>query len=95
MLEPPHEAVLTRTHNLCFEVRKIGKPYIHVPQFYYMYIKEEFKRYLFHGHVFLMSSLDKKSCNFEHGLANKNDFEKWPLITFFQCINIANIHDCI
>ena len=27
----------------------------------------------------------KKSCNFEHDLETKNEFEKWPLITFFQC----------
>ena len=27
----------------------------------------------------------KKSCNFEHGLETKNEFEKWPLITFFLC----------
>ena len=31
------------------------------------------------------TSFDKKSCNFEHGLETKNEFEKWPLITFFQC----------
>ena len=30
--------------------------------------------------------LRQKSCNFEHGLETKNEFEKWPLITFFQCI---------
>ena len=29
----------------------------------------------------------KKSCNFEHSLETKNEFEKWPLITFFQCIS--------
>ena len=28
----------------------------------------------------------KKSCNFEHGLETKNEFEKWPLITLFQCM---------
>ena len=32
------------------------------------------------------TSFSKKSCNFEHGLETKNEFEKWPLITFFQCI---------
>ena len=32
------------------------------------------------------TSFGKKSCNFEHGLETKNEFEKWPLITFFQCI---------
>ena len=32
------------------------------------------------------TSSGKKSCNFEHGLETKNEFEKWPLITFFQCI---------
>ena len=31
------------------------------------------------------TSFGKKSCNFEHGLETKNEFEKWPLITFFQC----------
>ena len=31
------------------------------------------------------TSFDKKSCSFEHGLETKNEFEKWPLITFFQC----------
>ena len=37
--------------------------------------------YLLERHVFWQ----KKSCNFEHGLETKNEFEKWPLITFFQC----------
>ena len=32
------------------------------------------------------TSFGKKSCNFEHGLETKNKFEKWPLITVFQCI---------
>ena len=32
------------------------------------------------------TSFGKKSCNFEYGLETKNEFEKWPLITFFQCI---------
>ena len=32
------------------------------------------------------TSFGKKSCNFEHGLETKNEFKKWPLITFFQCI---------
>ena len=32
------------------------------------------------------TSSGKKSCNFEHGLETKNEFEKWPLITFCQCI---------
>ena len=27
--------------------------------------------------------LGKKSCNLKHGLDNKNEFEKWPHITFF------------
>ena len=31
------------------------------------------------------TSFGKKSCNFEHGIETKNEFEKWPLITFFQC----------
>ena len=31
------------------------------------------------------TSFGKKSCNFEHGLETKNEFEKWPLITFIQC----------
>ena len=31
------------------------------------------------------TSFGKKSCCFEHGLETKNEFEKWPLITFFQC----------
>ena len=31
------------------------------------------------------TSFGKKSCNFEHGLETKIEFEKWPLITFFQC----------
>ena len=26
----------------------------------------------------------KKSCKFEHGLENKNEFEKWPLIQFVR-----------
>ena len=33
------------------------------------------------------TSFGKKSCNFEHGLETKNEFEKWPLITFFQCMH--------
>ena len=33
------------------------------------------------------TSFGKISCNFEHGLETKNEFEKWPLITFFQCIH--------
>ena len=32
------------------------------------------------------TSFGKKLCNFEHGLETKNEFENWPLITFFQCI---------
>ena len=36
------------------------------------------------------TSFGKKSCNFEHGLETKNEFEKWPLITFFQCNVIIN-----
>ena len=36
--------------------------------------------YLLEIHVFRL-----KSCKFEHGLVTKNEFEKWPLITFFQC----------
>ena len=31
------------------------------------------------------TSFGKKSCNFEYGLETKNEFEKGPLITFFQC----------
>ena len=39
-------------------------------------------------------SFGKKSCNFEHGLETKNEFEKWPLITFFQCILlVVNFND--
>ena len=38
--------------------------------------------YLLKRHVFRL-----KSYNFEHGLVTKNEFEKWPLITFFQCSN--------
>ena len=34
------------------------------------------------------TSFGKKSYNFEHGLETKNEFEKWPLITFFQCIRM-------
>ena len=39
------------------------------------------------------TSFGKKSCNFEHGLETKNEFEKWPLITFFQCtyVGILNL----
>ena len=35
------------------------------------------------------TSFGKKSCNFEHGLETKNEFEKWPPITFFQCTCIS------
>ena len=47
------EAVLTSTHNLCFEakIRKIGIPLI--PQF--CYIKVGHEGYTFNGHVFLMN----------------------------------------
>ena len=31
------------------------------------------------------TSFGKQSCNFQHGLETKNEFEKWPPITFFQC----------
>ena len=31
------------------------------------------------------TSFGKKLCKFEHGLETKKEFEKWPLITFFQC----------
>ena len=34
------------------------------------------------------TSFGKKSYNFEHGLQTKNEFEKWPLITFFQCTRV-------
>ena len=37
------------------------------------------------------TSFGKTSCDFEHGLETKNEFEKWPLITFFQCRVIALI----
>ena len=37
------------------------------------------------------TSFGKKSCNFEHGLETKNEFEKWPLITFFQCTLLCKI----
>ena len=40
-----------------------------------------FELYLLERYVFR-----QKSCNFEHGLETKNEFEKWPLITFFQCV---------
>ena len=40
------------------------------------------------------TSFGKKSCNFEHGLETKNEFEKWPLITFFQCI-VQQIGHCM
>ena len=33
------------------------------------------------------TSFGKTSCNFKDGLETKNEFEKWPLITFFQCIS--------
>ena len=39
------------------------------------------------------TSFGKKSCSFEHGLETKNEFEKWPLITFFHCIRDL-INDC-
>ena len=38
------------------------------------------------------TSFGKKSCNFEHGLETKNEFEKWALIIFFQCIQQKDIH---
>ena len=38
------------------------------------------------------TSFGKKSCNFEHGLETKNKFEKWPLITFFQCIFYSSMN---
>ena len=43
------------------------------------------------------TSFGKKSCNFEHGLETKNEFEKWPLITFFQCIqlNFFIVYTCV
>ena len=36
------------------------------------------------------TSFGKKSCNFEYGLETKNEFEKWPLITFFS-VELSNI----
>ena len=35
------------------------------------------------------TSFGKKSCNSEHGLETKNEFEKWPLITFFSVIILS------
>ena len=54
-LEPPREAVLTSTHNLCFgaKIRKIGIP-LHTPV---LLLKSGVcggGGYTFHGHVFLM-----------------------------------------
>ena len=40
------------------------------------------------------TSFGKKSCKFEHGLETKNEFEKWPLITFFQCIYCLQMFGC-
>ena len=39
------------------------------------------------------TSFGKKSCNFEHGLETKNEFEKWPLITFFQCTYMDDMQE--
>ena len=41
------------------------------------------------------TSFGKKLCNYEHGLETKNEFEKWPLITFFQCIICMNRENTI
>ena len=41
------------------------------------------------------TSFGKKSCNFEHGLETKNEFEKWPLIIFFQCISVASSKEAV
>ena len=56
MLEPPHEAVLTSTHNLCFgpKIRKIGIPQ-HTPSLTIQ--KCGLRGYPLHGHVFLMTQI--------------------------------------
>ena len=41
------------------------------------------------------TSFGKKSCNFEHGLETKNEFEKWPLITFFQCTSFPDLQGSV
>ena len=51
-------------------------------------VKEHYFRTLWNFTYLKDTSLGKKSCNFEHGLETKNEFEKWPLITFFQCTSI-------
>ena len=38
------------------------------------------------------TSFGKKSCNFEHGLETKNEFEKWPLINFFSVLVVCIYH---
>ena len=49
-------------------------------------VKEDYFLTLWNFTYLKDTSFGKKSCNFEHGLETKNEFEKWPLITFFQCI---------
>ena len=60
MLEPPRQAVLTSTHNVCFEekIRKIYTPAY--PSFFY--IKWDSRAYSCHEHVFLMHGLGKRFC---------------------------------
>ena len=61
-LEPPHQAVLTSTHNLCFraKIRKIGIP-LYTPAYpSFCYIKVEFNgvymsRACFPGACFVVS----------------------------------------
>ena len=50
------------------------------------FVKEKYFLTLWNFTYLKDTSFGKKSCNFEHGLETKNEFEKWPLITFFQCI---------
>ena len=49
-------------------------------------VKENYFLTLWNFTYLTDTSFGKKSCNFEHDLETKNEFEKWPLITFFQCI---------
>ena len=48
-------------------------------------VKENYLLTLWNFTYLKDTSFGKKTCNFEHGLETKNEFEKWPLITFFQC----------
>ena len=54
-------------------------------------VKENYFLTLWNFTYLKYTSFGKKSCNFEHGLETKNEFEKWPLITFFQCIVTGNL----